>query len=830
MKRAWFGLVVAVLVGHAAAGQASEQMFVSVEAPTLETAATLLADDIMVVRDLERYLLVVVDDDGLARLAQRALTYSILDQTVADKSYYIVALRNQDQMTWLESRARILRRDDFEAVIEATPDEADFVSRHGLDIAKVFMRPLRLSSPPEVHYETRDEADPVIQSLVDQVSFLQVDGYVQRLQDFESRYASHDSCLAASQWLAGKFQSFGITDVYFHDFSGSYHDNVVAVIPGVSEPEKIVVIGAHYDSTAPDTNNCPGADDDASGTACVVEAARVLAAAQFDYTIKFVCFCAEEQGLIGSYAFAEAAANAGEDIVGAVCVDMIGYVAPGDAIDLDIVDNAGSQWMRDLAVSTAGLYVPALSVVDGSLPFGASSDHASFWNNGYDAILFFEDTGDYSPYIHTANDVVGISYNNSVLAERSVKAAVGLIATMARPFRISVIHDPLANTEDITNPYQVLAEITTNATLLPDSLIVYYATTNPGFEETLLTPTGNPDEFEAFIPAQGGGTFVDYYLLAVDDDGNRVTHPLSAPDGVHSFFVGSITPLVEHDFEADQGWTVGAAGDDATTGIWTRVDPVGSYEEGTMVQPEDDHTPAPGVMCFITGNAAPGQGQGENDVDDGRTTLLSPVFDLSGRDHAGVRYFRWYTNNTGFSPNADSWVVEVSNDGWQTWASIENTTTSERVWKLVELDLADLITLTDQVQLRFIAADEGDGSVVEAGVDDFAILEYQEPETGVGETMPGAAVVLRQNTPNPFNPRTTIRFSVPQPGQSVSLKLYDLGGRLVRTLVADELLAGAQQIVWDGTDDGGREVSTGVYFCRVQWDAGSVTRKLTLIR
>ena len=107
------------------------------------------------------------------------------------------------------------------------------------------------------------------------------------------------------------------------------------------------------------------------------------------------------------------------------------------------------------------------------------------------------------------------------------------------------------------------------------------------------------------------------------------------------------------DMETDAGWTVGSAQDDATTGIWVRDDPNGVYESTTLVQPEDDHTPAPGTDCWLTGNDPPGSAQGADDVDGGQTTLSSPIFDLTAYDGVNVRYYRWYTNNTGSSPNSD---------------------------------------------------------------------------------------------------------------------------------------------------------------------------------
>jgi hypothetical protein len=470
-------------------------------------------------------------------------------------------------------------------------------------------------------------------------------------------------------------------------------------------------------------------------------------------------------------------------------------------------------------------------VVDGSLPFGASSDHASFWAHGYDAILFFEDTGNYSPYIHTTDDVVGISYNSPALAERSVKVAAALLASLAQPYRVAISHTPLGNTEDTTNPYRVVANITAAGTLNPDSLLVYYSV-GAGQNELLLTPTGNPAEFEAFIPAQPAGTFVDYYLIAVDTEGNSVTHPSDAPTTVHSFFVGALTTLFTHDFETDQGWTVGDVNDDATTGIWERVDPNGTWEGGILVQPEDDFTADPGVVCFVTGNASPGAGQGDNDVDGGQTTLLSPSFDLSEYEYAWVSYHRWYTNDTGYNPGTDEWVVDVSADGGNAWIRLETTGQSDRSWRLVERNLNAFIIPTAEVRFRFIAADDAQGSIVEAGVDDFSLLVYDNPLSNVGDPPDRVdlPVFLAQNVPNPFNPVTAIRFQVPTPGSPTTLRILDLAGKVVATLLEEEPVIGERTVFWHGLDSRGRSVASGVYLYRLEVDDRKLTRKLMLLR
>jgi flagellar hook assembly protein FlgD len=88
---------------------------------------------------------------------------------------------------------------------------------------------------------------------------------------------------------------------------------------------------------------------------------------------------------------------------------------------------------------------------------------------------------------------------------------------------------------------------------------------------------------------------------------------------------------------------------------------------------------------------------------------------------------------------------------------------------------------------------------------------------------------LRQNTPNPFNPSTTIAFSLPE-SAPVTLAIYDVNGRMVRTLVSGERAAGMHEVVWNGMDDNGRAVASGVYVYRLAAGNDVSIRRLALIR
>jgi photosystem II stability/assembly factor-like uncharacterized protein len=182
--------------------------------------------------------------------------------------------------------------------------------------------------------------------------------------------------------------------------------NVVGTLEGTASDEQIVVCG-HYDSISEDPMSlAPGADDNASGTAAVVEALRVLSAHSFERTVKFICFSGEEIGLHGSGAYAADARLRGDDIAGVLNLDMIAYVDAAPE-EVDLVCNGVSEWLADFAAACARAYLPGFGTRKTVDPAFVQSDHSPFWNSGYCAILAIEDEDIVYPHYHTAGDTLG---------------------------------------------------------------------------------------------------------------------------------------------------------------------------------------------------------------------------------------------------------------------------------------------------------------------------------------------------------------------------------------------------------------------------------------
>lgn len=176
----------------------------------------------------------------------------------------------------------------------------------------------------------------------------------------------------------------------------------------------------------------PGANDNGSGIACLLEAARVLPGVPFEFDILFVAFQGEELGLLGSAAYADSIVGEDQEILAVFNMDQIGYNSSRNQMDL--VANESSEWFADYIESTALLFTPDLAVNKHVL-FFTRSDHASFWSVGIDAILLNEDIDVLYPQYHTFQDTWANTFPSSGRPNSKLQLELGgklLIATLAR--------------------------------------------------------------------------------------------------------------------------------------------------------------------------------------------------------------------------------------------------------------------------------------------------------------------------------------------------------------------------------------------------------------
>lgn len=221
------------------------------------------------------------------------------------------------------------------------------------------------------------------------------------LVTISSRYSHHSGNARAAEYLEQKLLRYDL-QVHLMDFSASGR-NVYAVQYGLVDPEQVYIICAHYDSM-PDSSISPGADDDASGCATVLEAARILSRYTSRYTIIYAFWDEEEQGIRGSLAYASRAAQQNENIRGVINIDMIGWDSNDDGqFYINVRDTAQSAQISNRMVSLHDQFQVGLSPQ--VLNPGSGSDNLAFWRFGFGAVGVEEMYGsDWNAYYHTTND------------------------------------------------------------------------------------------------------------------------------------------------------------------------------------------------------------------------------------------------------------------------------------------------------------------------------------------------------------------------------------------------------------------------------------------
>jgi hypothetical protein len=254
--------------------------------------------------------------------------------------------------------------------------------------------------------------------------------YEKRLFDFDSKHITRPGNKLAATYLFDMYKSFGYSPEYQwfagRGALGGQTANVVATLPGTVNPELVYVVSSHYDSVM----GGPGADDDSSGTAALLETARVLARHPQPATIVFASFTGEESGLLGSREFVRRAVAAGTRVVGALNNDMVGW-ANDQRLDNTIrYSNPG---IRDVQ-HAAAMQFTSLITYD-ALYYKSTDAHAYY--DAYGDIV--GGIGSYpvlgNPHYHQPHDLLE-TINHQLVAEVSKTTTATLMLLASSPSRI----------------------------------------------------------------------------------------------------------------------------------------------------------------------------------------------------------------------------------------------------------------------------------------------------------------------------------------------------------------------------------------------------------
>jgi len=540
-----------------------------------------------------------------------------------------------------------------------------------------------------------------------------INGNVETINSRHKLNADND---LAADYIKQKLEQYGltVTDQWF----SSTGRNVYAEQVGSEFPDKKYMICAHYDDM-PSGSTAPGADDNASGTAAVIEAARLLTEYDFPYTIIYALWDEEEQGLVGSDYYAGIAASANEEILGVINLDMIAWEGDGDnKVRIHTQNDGVSNVLSDKMVEVNSLYSIGLMTTL-AVPGSPFSDHKSFWDEGYAAILLIEDdAGDFNPYYHTTNDL--ITHFDQQFFLKCSQLAIATLTTFSLNVGIAIAHAPFGSTNQTTDLI-LTADVVTSQEIGsgPGAPHLYYRTNSGSGFSPFYSVAGSLIESVSYnftIPAQPLGTAVQYYLAAQDaaqtimttlpEGGSGFNPPgFNPPYERFEFYVADIDDIFVDNASSINNWTA-TAGWNLTT-------------ESFMSSP----------TSFTD---SPNQNYPSN------TTAILEMNEFVPLNNAIAAELKFHTK-WEIESNWDYGQVQVSTDG-NVWTAMEGNYTQEAMgsfqpygepvydanqlsWVHEVIDLSDY--LDESIKIRFILV--SDQSIEKDGwyVDDITIVAYK---------------------------------------------------------------------------------------------------------
>lgn len=394
--------------------------------------------------------------------------------------------------------------------------------------------------------------------------------------------------------------------------------------------------------------------------------------------------------------------------------DQALFQSIGDSMKAAIAAETGVQYTAGPIGST--LYLAAGGSVDWS--YGARG--ALSWT------IEVRDTGGYGFVMPPAEILPCARENFAAAMTMALAIANGAVISLPAPAPVSLV-------SGVPTPVAVNIREQVPGAVASRHLV---ARINGGQWQTTDLSTQSGDSFIATLPAAACGSTIEWYIDVPLTSGSSVRYPPQAPASTLSSTATAESTLFTGDFESQSApWTYSVAGDNATSGQWMLGDPI-----ATTAQSEDDHTPTPGINCAFTGQGTVGGAAGSADVDGGTTTLQSPVMATMVAG-AHLRYWYWYTNNLGGSPNLDSMAVQVSGDGIA-WVTAQTVSSSAVQWREGDIALDSLVAVGAGIRVRFVASDLGAGSLVEAAIDDVRVVATACPQNAADVNGDGVVNVM----------------------------------------------------------------------------------------
>jgi hypothetical protein len=397
-----------------------------------------------------RAVLMPADGELQTTLTNNGFDFQVLDHNLHEASYYLLYGLPEDLQT-AQAEFDFLLLIDSQAVIRANKGDLEKLAGYGIKsmplVLQEFIAPVSSISRKSAIPQTITQSS-LIQEMISQIDSDTLYNYVGNLSGewavtidgspytLATRYSLADVPIKkATRYTYEHFRSLGLPTGYdYYDLYGNEKRNVLAQQVGITQPERIILLTAHLDSTSHVNGNpqtlAPGADDNASGSAALMHIAEILNDYEFGCTLRYVLFTGEEQGIYGSKAYAKDVYSQGEAVEAVLNLDMIAYNTPGSNPRIELHTQPGNSSDLDIAnmfnqvVSTYDIDLNPRILQDG-LTF---SDHSSFWKYGIPAILAIEDWSDHTPHYHRTSD--RLSTLNMAYYTEFVKASLGTFAHM----------------------------------------------------------------------------------------------------------------------------------------------------------------------------------------------------------------------------------------------------------------------------------------------------------------------------------------------------------------------------------------------------------------
>jgi hypothetical protein len=477
------------------------------------------------------------------------------------------------------------------------------------------------------------------------------------------------------------FESYGL-DVELDEFTwfGGTYENVVATKLGTLYPDQEYIIGAHYDSVSN-----PGADDDASGVALMLEVARIISQYDSDYTIRFIAFDMEEQGLVGSEHYVDE--HYMDDILGMISADMVAY--DPDTNHANIYGRSASNPIKNALADAVDEYGDGLTyTIGGDTPY---SDHAPFEAEGFQACLWIEGEVWNNPYYHTQQD--SFEQPGNLNFEYAVKMTRSILGWLVDQAGVQVVVDGLAfsfpdGRPDIVDPdggtvMRVEVSGVANGVPQPGTGVLHFVSGSSWESVPMVEVADNV--YDAVFPAAACGTYLRYYVSAVSMAGNTFTDPESAPSFYYRAPVGyAWVAAIDADMESDPGWT--------SQGQWAFGQPTGGGTHNG--DPQSGYTGSTVYGYNLNGDYA-------NNLS--ATYLTTGPADCSGQFQVALEFERWLgvESEDGF----DEATIEISTNGedWEViWRATDTgASIADAEWTFQSLDVSDLVDDASTVYVRW---------------------------------------------------------------------------------------------------------------------------------